>query len=940
MRLSPVLLAVVTITAPLSGSLSATAQTNQNSNQTPVATDSSQEHEVVAVYPAKVHSAAVDSATIAPEATDEENATKNSIKNVTKATTRITVFDNSQPAPSFSSTPQAKGEVVLPANVLPSNTVTSLPNALQKSPNITIPETRAKQTFSFELTPQQKLTPSRTKAIAKENSVAAVLKKHRGMSNAPSTVTSSLKRSNSPSGIPKQAFNQNSTPQGTEETASIKMPDSWKKPLVAQAPGLQNNAPQPTTPPSQEAPLPAQEQQELNQPTNNQPTNNQPTNNQPTNNQPTDNQPTDNQPTDNQPTNNQPTDNQPANTPTFPSAPGTTPAAEETRVLVSEVLVQAESGELTKELQDIVYRAVRTQAGRTTTRSQLQQDINAIFATGFFSNVQAVPKDTPLGVQVSFLVRPNPVLSKVQIEANPGITPPVASVISPAEVDKIFSSQYGKILNLRDLQESMQQLTKRYQEQGFVLANIVGSPQVSENGVVTLQVVEGVVENIRVRFRNKEGEETDKEGRPIRGRTREYIITREIELKPGKVFNRNMVQRDLQRVAGLGLFEDLNISLEPGTENPSKVNVIVNVAERNSGSIAAGAGISSASGLFGTVSYQEQNLGGNNQKLGAELQVGVRELLFDLRFTDPWIGGDPFRTSYTVNAFRRRSISLIFEGKDRDIVTFNPNNPGADGDRPRIVRTGGGINFTRPLSANPFQAAEWVASAGLQYQRISTTDSDGNDRRQGRLQNTNQLLDLTQSGSGSDDLVLLQLGLARDRRDSALQPTNGSFFRLGLDQSVPIGSGSIFLTRLRGSYSQYIPVKFTNFNKGAQTLAFNVQAGTVLGDLPIYEAFSLGGSNSIRGYDEGQLASSRSFLQASLEYRFPLISIVNAALFFDVGTDLGTGNAASTLLNKNGTGYGYGVGVRVNSPLGPIRVDYGINDEGDSRINFGIGERF
>jgi outer membrane protein insertion porin family len=113
-----------------------------------------------------------------------------------------------------------------------------------------------------------------------------------------------------------------------------------------------------------------------------------------------------------------------------------------------------------------------------------------------------------------------------------------------------------------------------------------------------------------------------------------------------------------------------------------------------------------------------------------------------------------------------------------------------------------------------------------------------------------------------------------------------------------------------------------------------------LGDLPPYEAFSLGGSNSIRGYEEGALASSRSFLQASLEYRFPLISIVNAALFFDVGTDLGTGNTASTLLNKNGTGYGYGIGVRVNSPLGPIRVDYGINDEGDSRINFGIGERF
>lgn len=161
-----------------------------------------------------------------------------------------------------------------------------------------------------------------------------------------------------------------------------------------------------------------------------------------------------------------------------------------------------------------------------------------------------------------------------------------------------------------------------------------------------------------------------------------------------------------------------------------------------------------------------------------------------------------------------------------------------------------------------------------------------------------------------------------------------------MDQSIPIGKGNIFLTRLRGSYSQYIPVNFTNFAKGAETLAFNVQGGTVLGDLPPYEAFTLGGSNSVRGYEEGALSSGRSFLQASMEYRFPLFSVISGALFVDVGTDLGTTTRAAELLDKNGTGVGYGLGVRIQSPLGPIRVDFGFNDDGDSRINFGIGERF
>jgi outer membrane protein insertion porin family len=630
------------------------------------------------------------------------------------------------------------------------------------------------------------------------------------------------------------------------------------------------------------------------------------------------------------------------------SQPTTNPEAAEPRVLVSEVSVKAENGQLSPELEQEVYKAIRTQPGRTTTRSQLQEDINAIFATGFFANVQAFPEDTPLGVRVSFTVQPNPVLTKVEIQAN-GDTG-VPSVLSPEVAQKIFTPQYGKILNLKDLQEGIKKLTGEYQKQGYVLANIVGVPQVTENGIVTLQVVEGVVESVQVRFRNKDGETTDAAGKPLQGRTKSYIVTREVELKPNQVFNRNTVQRDLQRVFSLGLFEDINVSLDPGND-PSKVNVVMNVVERNSGSIAAGAGISSASGLFGSASYQEQNLGGRNQKLGAEAQIGQRDLLFNLSFTDPWIAGDKYRTSFTTNIFRRQSISLIFDGPKSDIETFNPGDINSDGDRPRVVRLGGGVTFSRPLSPNPYKPSEWNASLGLQYQRISIQDRDGKIRKEGRLDSDNlgnidcattpsNCLDLSQSGTGEDDLLLFQLGASRDRRNNPLQPTSGSFLRLGVDQSVPVGNGSISLTRFRGSYSQYFPVKITSFTKGPETLAFNFQGGTILGDVPPYEAFSLGGSNSVRGYDEGTLGSGRSYLQATAEYRFPVFSLISGALFVDYGTDLGTGTRAADLLNKNGSGFGYGVGVRVQSPLGPIRIDYGFNDDGDSRINFGIGERF
>ncbi len=619
----------------------------------------------------------------------------------------------------------------------------------------------------------------------------------------------------------------------------------------------------------------------------------------------------------------------PANTvpplPSGPAAPQPRPApapagAAEPQVLVAEVTITGATGDLESE----IYRVISTQPGRTTNRSQLQQDINAIFATGFFKNVRAVPEDTPLGVRVTFIVQPNPVLRGVTITGQ--------QVLPQTVIDQSFSDQYGKILNLRRFEEGVKKINAWYQDNGYVLGQITDAPQVADDGTVTLLVAEGQIESVDVRFLNKEGEPTDATGQPIRGNTRRFVVTREVELKPGDIFNRTKAERDLRRVFGLGIFEDVRLALEPGATDPRKARVIVNVIEKNTGSLAAGAGLSSATGLFGTLSYQQQNLGGRNQKLGAEVQVGERQNLFDLSFTDPWIAGDPYRTSYTINAFRRRSISVIFDGGDREV--FLPN-----GDRPRINRTGAGINFTRPLSRNPFANSEWTASVGLQYQRVSITDRKS--RRESEDELGNQL---SFSNSGSDDLTTLQAGAVRDRRNDPLRPTSGSLLRFGMEQSIPVGSGSILLNRLRASYSFYLPVKYTNFTPGPQTLAFSFKGGTVFGDLPPYEAFALGGANSVRGYNEGEVGSGRSFLEASVEYRFPIIPFIGGALFIDAGTDLGTGkdvpgDPAGTR-RKPGSGYGYGLGVRIQSPLGPIRIDYGINDSGDNQIHFGIGERF
>jgi outer membrane protein insertion porin family len=625
-----------------------------------------------------------------------------------------------------------------------------------------------------------------------------------------------------------------------------------------------------------------------------------------------------------------------AQTPPLKSPP--IPAATEPKILVGEVQVSGATGALADE----VYGAIKTRAGETTTRSQLQEDIGAIVGTGSFAKVEVVPEDTPLGVRVTFVVEPNPVLKTVEVSGR--------KVLPDNVIAEAFQAQYGQRLNLRSLKSGVQTIDKWYKANGYVLAQPVSEPTISPDGEVAFEVAEGVVEAIKVQPINDAGEDKDANGKAIRLRTREFIITREMETKPGEVFNRDKAQRDLGRIAGLQIFKDLKIAFEPG-QDPRQVVVVVQPVEKTNISASPGGTWNSRTG-FGLIGgLQAGNVGGNNQKLNADVELGNRNLAFDLSFTDPWIAGDPYRTSYTTNVFRRSNSSLNFDGGKTEVRLAN-------GDRPRILRTGGGISFSRPLSKKVFERSEWFASAGLQYQQVTLQDGDKTRTAKDALGN-----DLTATGTGRDSFLTVPLALSQDRRNDALMPTSGSLLRLSSEQSIPLSNGSPFSNTLQANYSTYVPTRLLRLTPGCQTpkkglspivpvpaadcpqaFAFNLKGGTVLGKLPPYNAFALGGSNSVRGYEDGEVASARSFLQASAEYRFPVFSIIRGALFVDAATDLGSSGSVTGdpggARGKSGSGFGYGVGTRIQSPIGPIRIDYGWNDRGEGRVHFGLGERF
>ena len=443
----------------------------------------------------------------------------------------------------------------------------------------------------------------------------------------------------------------------------------------------------------------------------------------------------------------------------------------------------------------------------------------------------------------------------------------------------------------------------------------------------TLQVsqaanAEGVyVAEVKIRFVNSRGEAVDRKGNPVEGRISEDFIRGELKLKAGDNYSPEVVRSDLQQLQQLGLFEKVTVSTE---EVGTDLSVIYNVQERSARSFSASASLNDDVGVAVPLSYTDRTFGRTPQRLSVEVAPSLRGVEYDVQFVSPYVAAED-RLGYSVRAFGDRRTSEIFN-EDIDL----PN-----GNRVREIRRGGNLRFTRPLG-------DWRSTLGLNYTNISTRDRNLNIARRDELGNP-----LTFSGTGVDELYTVSFGAIRDRRNNPFNPTSGSIFSLSTEQSIPLGRGNIASNRLLANYIQYVPITLLGISESEalpEMLAFNLQAGTVIGDLPPTEAFRLGGRNSVRGYDSGDIGSGRSYFLASGEYRFPVGRDVGGVVFVDFASDLGTGDRVlgkpASVRDKPGTGVGVGLGMRVRSPVGLLRLDVGIGDSGEVKFVLGTKQRF
>ena len=659
----------------------------------------------------------------------------------------------------------------------------------------------------------------------------------------------------------------------------------------------------------------------------------------------------------------------------------------EQEVPIVEVIVLGLEDHPEKErLELIVYDAMEVRPGGTTTRTQLEKDLTAVYATGWFSDVRILPSDEPLGVRLDVTVAPNPVLSAVELEEQ--------DVLLPEDVlQEAFAADQGKTINLVSLQKRLTRLEEWYAEQGYSLARVLGPSRITPEGVVILTVREGRVGDIEIAFTNEDGETTNEDGEPIRGGVKDWVISRELVTRAGERFNRRVLQQDLERLYGTGLFSDINVSLRPIPADPGLVDVVLKIQEAKTGSLSGGLGYSGVQGIYGQVSFSEDNLFGRAWRTTSQITYGQYGGLLDVAFHDPWIKGDPYRTAFRMNVFLSREIPLQFqrdEGTDIRVVEYYHEAPGstsntvysqqdkdggtrspetdnlyyANEDSIRLQRRGMNFQFIRPLNrGNPHvDDTKWTASAGLTFQQVTIQDADGDAKvyAKGPPNNDQETKDnffcVGHDCESSNILAGLRLGLLYTTLNNKTNPTSGNFASFSTEQYISVGKGSPTFNRAQLSFSHFIPMKLLKIHRGCrpepgeaedcpQTLAFQATGGTLMGSSPSYESFCLGGSTSIRGFAECAIGPGASFGEVTLEYRFPIIGIVSGEIFADAGTVLGSGKNVTgdpgALLDKPDNGFSYGVGVVLNTPLGPLRGEMAKgNHNRNWRFNFGVGWKF
>lgn len=541
---------------------------------------------------------------------------------------------------------------------------------------------------------------------------------------------------------------------------------------------------------------------------------------------------------------------------------------------------------------------IQSKPGSTVTVEGIRNDVASLGSIGVFSQIRPVFVSVPEGVKLTYQLVSNPVVKNVEFSGN--------TVFTSDYLKSIMQIPKDSVLNFVLVNQKLREIEDLYLKQGYMLVSIP-NVQVSADGTLHIDISEGIVEDIVIVGNEK---------------TKNYVITRELKLKKSKPFNKFLASRSMERLYNLGYFEDVNMKLLPGKTNEHDVIIEIDVIEQKTGIVTVGAGYSDADGTVGIIELGDTNFRGTGDKVNLHWEFGGAGdgKNYTLSYTRPWINdnGD----SLGASIFNR-----IYEYDDYD----------ANGDKvAEYDKRRKGWNLTWGHVSDEYRTNYF----NFESSKESYDDHDGFE--------TGEVMDKYLAKNNITDYhdsdwykaIMDNFGTTNsftfthvfDNRDNYFNASKGRRISFAAQWG---GHG------LGGDYDFY---KFTaegRFYKAlgnGHILALRLMGGYIDGDVSYGNLFDLGGSDTLRGYEDDQFKGKKMYA-ATLEYRFPIAKKVQGVLFTDAGSTWGIDEGKIPwYTDDDSLNWSVGVGIRLQTPIGPIRLDYGHGDR--NKFNFSFGTQF
>ncbi|KLR57088.1 outer membrane protein assembly factor BamA [Diaphorobacter sp. J5-51] len=517
-------------------------------------------------------------------------------------------------------------------------------------------------------------------------------------------------------------------------------------------------------------------------------------------------------------------------------------------------------------------------------RAKLNADLETLrsyyLARGFLefriesTQVAISPEKQDISITVNVNEGQSYVVSGVKLEGN--------YLDRDDEFKSLITIRPGEPYNADKVAETTKAFTDHFGNFGFAFARVEAVPEIDrENNRVALVLRAEPSRRAYVRRINVSGN----------NRTRDEVIRREFRQFEASWYDGDKIKLSRDRVDRLGYFTEVNVETQEVPGAPDQVDLVVNVAEKPTGSLQLGAGFSSAEKVSVSFAIKQENVFGSGNYLGVDVNTSKYRRTLVFSTTDPYFTQDGI--SRTFDVYYRTAKPYEDQGGNYELVTAGTSvRLGVPFSETDTVFFGGGVEQTR------IKAGTNIPAAYLAYAQ--------------------------QFGENSLS-VPLTIGWSRDDRDSALAPNSGRYQRLNSEWSV---AGDARYVRANYQYQQYIPL-----NKQF-TIAFNGELGLGKGmngrPFPVFKNFYSGGLGSVRGFDQGTLGPrdvtgaslggpKKITLNAELIAPFPGAGNDRTLRWFTF-VDAGNVYGEDESWELGDMRVSAGLGLSWISPLGPLRI--------------------